>query len=441
MTDHHNSSVGHFGAEKTINKLLDNGHRWDYMRKHVKAFIKKCPCCQLMSRIKPSIHAHKFTTATYNPMESLNIDTIGPLPPDEIGNTYIIVIIDRFSRWIELIPATDATSLAAARALLHHCGRYGIPQDLLSDGGSQYVNEIIQEFLNLIGTEHKVTIAYSKEENSIVERSNKEVLRHLKNIVFDKRVMQQWSIYLPLVMRIYNASIHSSLGVSPSQILFGNALNLDRLLFPTAKEFSIQYADLTLSQYVADLISAQDIIVKIAQNHQHEKDQRHLSQPQSDETVFEINSFVLVAYPDTGFTQRPRPPNKLMTDWKGPYKVIARIGASYTLLNLVTMKEESGVHVQRLKHFEYDEHTDPRLVANQANDTWDVEAILGHTGQLFDRKTKKDTRKNMTFLVKWVGFETPTSEPYSNRSIFKTRAMHEYLNNNKLKTLIPAAHK
>jgi hypothetical protein len=293
----------------------------------------------------------------------------------------------------------------------------------------------------MIGVEHEVTIAYSKEENSLVERSNKEVLRHLKNIIFDQRVMQQWSIYLPLVMRIFNASIHSALGVSPSQILFANALNLDRQLFPSAKEFSIQYADLSMSQYVADLIAAQDIIIKIAQDNQHEKNHRHLSQPQEPDTVFEINSFVLVAYPDTGFTQRPRPPNKLMADWKGPYKVISRTGASYTLLNLVTMKEESGIHVHRLKHFDYDEHTDPRLVANQANDTWDVEAILGHTGHIYDKKTKKDTRHNMTFLVKWLGFDTPTSEPYTNRSLFKTRAMHEYLTANKLKQLIPASFK
>ena len=105
------------------------------------------------------------------------------------------------------------------------------------------------------------------------------------------------------------------------------------------------------------------------------------------------------------------------------------------------MKEESSIHVHRLKHFDYDEHTNPRLVANQANDTWDVEAILGHTGHIYDKKTKKDTRHNMTFLVKWLGFDTPTSEPYTNRSLFKTRAMHEYLTANKLKQLIPASFK
>jgi hypothetical protein len=149
-----------------------------------------------MSHIKPVIHTLPFTTSAYSPMEFLNVDSIGPLPPDQDGNTYIIVIIDRFSRWIELIPAKDATSFSAATALLQHTGRFGAPSHLLSDGGSQYVNELIKELITLIGVEHEVTLAYSKEENSIVERSNKEVLRHLKNIVFERHILTEWSRYL-----------------------------------------------------------------------------------------------------------------------------------------------------------------------------------------------------------------------------------------------------
>ena len=83
-----------------MNKLLATGNRWEHMRRHVKAFIKKCPCCQVMSQLKPAIHTLPYVTSTYNPMESLNVDTIGPLPPDENDNTYILVVIDRFSRWV-----------------------------------------------------------------------------------------------------------------------------------------------------------------------------------------------------------------------------------------------------------------------------------------------------------------------------------------------------
>jgi transposase InsO family protein len=110
-------------------------------------------------------------------MHSLAVDTIGPLPEDEKGNKYIIAVIDIFSRFLEMHPAPDATAVSAADALLQHTGRYGIPSLLISDAGSQYVNEIISELLKMMGSDHQVTLAHSKQENGIIERSNKEILR------------------------------------------------------------------------------------------------------------------------------------------------------------------------------------------------------------------------------------------------------------------------
>jgi len=112
-----------------------------------------------------------------------------PLPEDEKGNKYLNAIIDIFSRLLELYPATDATALSAADAILQHTGRYGIPTLLISDSGSQYVNEVISQYLSLMGTDHHITLAYSKQENGIIERSNKEILRHLKAIIFERSIL------------------------------------------------------------------------------------------------------------------------------------------------------------------------------------------------------------------------------------------------------------
>ena len=53
--------------------------------------------------------------------------------------------------------------------------------------------------------EHSFAIAYSSEENGIVERVNQEVFRHLRALFFDSRVHDKWSFeQLPLVQRIMN---------------------------------------------------------------------------------------------------------------------------------------------------------------------------------------------------------------------------------------------
>jgi hypothetical protein len=224
----HNANMGHHGVERTIQKLQTAGYTWTGMRQHVRTYVARCACCQMMSQVKPSIRSNSFTLSHSRPMQSLAIDTIGPLPEDDYGNKYIIAIIDTFSRFLELYPAADTTAAVAADAIFQHAGRYGNPSLLTSDGGSQYVNEIIACFLELMGTEHNITVAYSKQENGIIERSNKEILRHLKAIIYERSVMNTWRRYLPLVHRILNCTVHESIGVSPAQIIYGNALNLNR---------------------------------------------------------------------------------------------------------------------------------------------------------------------------------------------------------------------
>ena len=180
------------------------------------------------------------TTAPYNvsvraPMDRLNIDSIGPLPPDYHGNTYIIVIIDVFSRFVELYAAKDATALSAAKAVVQWIGRYGIPGEILTDNGTQYTAEIITQLCDLIRVEHLTILPYSHEENAVVERANREVNRHLRAIVFDKKVKNEWSLYLPLVQRIMNSSVSASTGVTPAS----NA-GLDAFYHPTASAVSRQ---------------------------------------------------------------------------------------------------------------------------------------------------------------------------------------------------------
>lgn len=62
---------------------------------------------------------------------------------------------------------------------------------------------------------------YSKEEKGIVERANKEVLRHLRAFIVDEKILESWSSYLPMIQRIMNSTVHSALGVSPAEIVFG----------------------------------------------------------------------------------------------------------------------------------------------------------------------------------------------------------------------------
>jgi transposase InsO family protein len=431
----HNSMAGHHGVEKTINKLVQTHQTWSRMRDDVKRFIKKCACCQKMSVLKIPIYSHPFTTAAYHPMERVNIDSIGPVDADDDGNCHIIVIIDCFTRFVELYPVKDTSALPAAIALLHHVGRYGCPSTILSDNGSQYVNEIITELLKLINTEHCKTMAYSKEENAIVERANKEVIRHLRAIIFDKNIVHNWSMCLPFVQRIINASLESSIGTTPASLLFGNSIQLDRGIFmPFPKIENNNF--IALSNWSANLIAAQTSTIEAAQRHQLKKDLNHISNYNAKRTEFPIGSYVLMAYPTSNLKKGP--PSKFNTNLKGPMKVVEFQGSKYIVKNLVTNRTEN-CHVSQLRTFYFDpDRLDPFDVAIRDQFATVVEKIISHTPIEINNNIKVS---EMNFRVRWKNLTEDFDRILPWKELRNNPALHTYLALNKLYKLIPTEHK
>ena len=86
---------GHGGVERTLRQLDAAGLQWQHRKKHVRRFIKMCPCCQKMDQMKRVIHSYPFTLSTYGLWNTVSVDYIERLVPDEFGNNMIIVIIDR----------------------------------------------------------------------------------------------------------------------------------------------------------------------------------------------------------------------------------------------------------------------------------------------------------------------------------------------------------
>jgi hypothetical protein len=69
--------------------------------------------------------------------------------------------------------------------MISHVGIFGCPTQIQTNKkGSQFENQLMEELFRSIGVHHLINLAYSKEENAIVERVNKEVMRHLRGIIF-----------------------------------------------------------------------------------------------------------------------------------------------------------------------------------------------------------------------------------------------------------------
>ena len=425
----HNELVGHHGVDRMIQLLNENGENWDERRKHVQMFIKSCPACQKNNQRRSLAIARPFTLSSENPMQKMYVDLIEDLREDEDGNRHIFVAIDAFSRYLMLYPIKEKTAQAVARAFLSLIGDFGAPRNIVSDRGPCFVSELWSELLQLIGSEHELTLGYSKEENGMVERANKEVMRHLRNIIFDRNVIMNWSRYLPLVKRIFNASIHSITGVSPARVIHGNAIDLNQNILGRNENNStpIVYMD----SWINSLIQGQQSIISLVQKNLGKQRERHLTQVMGGEVVeFPIGSFVLVEHTQSNLRRGPK--SKLLPFLKGPMKVISINGDKYLLRNLVTRRDKE-YHIKRLFEYRYDPSTlSPLKVAcKDSGEQFPVEYIEKARGSFKD-KTK------MEFLVHWIGHDEPTWEPWKN--VRTTHACYYFLKNHpneKYREMIP----
>ena len=433
----HNTNAGHFGVDKTIRKLIATGQNWKGMRKDVKHFVERCDLCQKLSATKLDIQTMPFTLASYSPFDRICVDTIGPLPTNDDSKAYILVIIDAFSRFVMLRAIPNTTAKEAIDGLMDWIGMFGIPSEVVSDNGTQFANELVDGLLELIATDNTKIQAYSKEENAIVERANKEVNRHLRAFVYDRKDKKSWHLYLPLVQRILNASIHKSIGVSPSQIIFGNAVSLDRQILPMPDEVS---NPTSYKEYLKDMMQAQSEILKIAQKTQRATDDFEIAKRAKSNkrkfggqeiTEFPINSYVLVNYEG----EDNKPPSKLHTYLRGPLRVVNYKGPIYTLQNLVRPTKLEDFHVKLLHPFKFDEsNVDPSDVAQHDEEYSGIKEVLEHR---FANKKKR--RTDLQFKLIWEGDKEPNW--YSWNSTFgHAEKIHDYLTTHNLKKYIPTQY-
>ena len=128
---------------------------------------------------------------------------------------------------------------------------------------SLIVVQHFSELLHMCRAQQELTIAYSKEENA-----NQEVIRHLRALLFDKRVYFNWSFEeLPLVQRIMNTTEKTATGVTPAEIILNISLRLTKSIF-TEPSIMDRSRLKSMSGQLGSWISRQAILLKVTQENQ-----------------------------------------------------------------------------------------------------------------------------------------------------------------------------
>jgi transposase InsO family protein len=218
---HDNPTAGHLGIAKTTARLALR-YYWPGMFREAAQYVRKCPSCQRYKTPQQQPPGKMYPTPNRQPWETVSTDLVGPLPRSSRGNCYVVVMQDRFTKWVQCRAVRKATARAVTQALYEEViTRFGCPVTVISDNGTQYSGTTFRTLLQELGIAHRLTPPYTPQANP-VERTNKT----LKTMVaqFCEADQKKWDARLPELMFALNTSRHESTKYTPAMLNFGREL-------------------------------------------------------------------------------------------------------------------------------------------------------------------------------------------------------------------------
>jgi hypothetical protein len=188
-------NVHHPGVRATC-RLVSAVFCWPHMKKETTAAARSCLGCQ-----RGKTHHHVRLQPEHIPVPQrrfahLHVDLVGPLP-QSAGMTYLFTMVDRTTRWPEVVPLSSTTTAYCAHALLTGwIQRFGVPSTITSDRGPQFTSAVWAALCSLLSINRSTTTAYHPQSNSIVERFH----RRLKDALRARAAGADWMKHLSLVL-------------------------------------------------------------------------------------------------------------------------------------------------------------------------------------------------------------------------------------------------
>ena len=136
---------------------------------------------------------------------------------------YLDVIVNRTTNLAVLFPKKERTAISTATNLYVYFTRYNLFDAIWSDPGSDLTSEVIEQLEKWLDKKHRFTIP-NQHGGHGVERINGEIIRHLRAMVLDERIIDRWSEPLVIcnVEYLLNSNDSVETGVIPFEATFGS---------------------------------------------------------------------------------------------------------------------------------------------------------------------------------------------------------------------------
>ena len=335
---HDAKTSGHLGRDKTLARLRKSFH-WYHMNQDCSIYVFSCATCSLNKKASRRARAAQGKYHAGFPMERVHLDVLGPFTTSASGNTYILTMIDQFTKWVECAPIpAQSADIIAHKFLVHFVTTFGCPLEVHSDQGQNFTSNLFKAFCHAMGIAKTRTTPYRPCSNGQIERQHRTIMQMVRCLL--QKDIRTWDEDLPFITMALHSMVHKATGYSANQMMLGREVILPQ--------------DLIMNPLVPAEISPDEWVQKLREkmsriHHEMRKRfeiglerQKKLYDLRIHERIYHEGDLVYLREHTTKKGESP----KLRPMWKGPYLVVE---SSPPLYKVKTRKREVVMHHDNLK--------------------------------------------------------------------------------------------
>ena len=353
---HGGTAFGHFGEKKTA-KMLQRYAYWYGWKADVGVFVRRCMVCCSYRKGPRFKQGPLQPQPSSGPMEKFHIDLTGPHVRSKHGNVYLLTGICSFTKFLVAVPLRDKTALSVADALVKHVHLvYGVCDILVSDQGTEFINDLSECMNRALGAQRMRTTAYRPSSNGVCEKVHATLHSVFAKVVSDDQ--RDWDEMVPFVVSAYNNSYHTATTESPFFLMHGRHQRtaLDVLLDVP----QITYED--VGDYTAQMLErmrkAHELVSDELQCAFGRAKQRYDSRVKA--VQFSPAQFVLY----TNMASKPGLNRKWVRHTQGPCLILRRINNVNYVVQLKPRGRVITAHIDRLTRYDGDVSAEWRKIAD-----------------------------------------------------------------------------
>lgn len=251
ISKYHEGKTNHRGINETY-LALSQRYFWPKLKESITKYINHCDICNRAKYdrdpVKPKF---QIVPPPQKPYQTAHVDVL------TIEQDKYLTIIDSFSKYAQVYRLPDCTAPNIVKALLTFSTHHGFPMCVVTDQGTEFVNQVVLEFLKLHKVQHHKIAAHAPNENGMIERFHSTLLEHIRLLKLQHK-NEPTSNLLPYAIIAYNSSIHSLTKCRPFDLITGH--------FDPRNPTDLDLTERLLQQYLQEHRSKMDTVYNIIHN-------------------------------------------------------------------------------------------------------------------------------------------------------------------------------